>query len=471
MTKINQSISQSVNQSISQSVALGFVLFGVYSNAYAEPTVTVATGGINYTITSVQASYTANQSLLTSQPWWGNQVLSSTLAGLAQNGLGGFNGGAGDFLRALFAYGTVPVHTSGGSSVSIDAWNGASVFNCPQDCPQWTGNFFYAILVPVVSSSDTSPLLAGGQSMALMSSLHDVNHIVQARQEGALGRSTGDAFLGDNHAWFKPFGSWANQNDRNGVSGYSADTYGMVFGADAVPSEKDRFGVAFAYSNSNIDSNAKVASQSSDVDSYNVIAYGTHNINENTDFNYIAGVGYHDNEGSRNIVSTNQVAKSNNNSWSAHIGAGLARTYTLSEKTSFTPSIRADYTWLRADNYTENGAGLLNLSVNSNTAKELLLGLDGKLTREINDKINLVANLGVAYDAINEQAKITSALAGTPTASFVTNGIAPAAWTARGGLGLVSNPNTRVELSARYDFEVSNGFDNQTASAKVRWSF
>ncbi|WP_460746089.1 autotransporter outer membrane beta-barrel domain-containing protein [Microvirgula curvata] len=67
--------------------------------------------------------------------------------------------------------------------------------------------------------------------------------------------------------WVKPFGSWANQDDRDGVAGYKATT--------------------------------------------------------------------------------------------AHAGIGLGRTLMLREHTSFTPSVRADYTWIRDQPYTESGADAL----------------------------------------------------------------------------------------------------------------
>ncbi|MES2880096.1 MAG: hypothetical protein V4713_16920, partial [Pseudomonadota bacterium] len=74
--------------------------------------------------------------------------------------------------------------------------------------------------------SQTLPLLPGGQAVAVSGSLHSVNRIVQARQEGQHGRSSGDEFLGNKQAWVKPFGSAADQDDKSGVSGYKARTSG-----------------------------------------------------------------------------------------------------------------------------------------------------------------------------------------------------------------------------------------------------
>jgi outer membrane autotransporter protein len=319
--------------------------------------------------------------------------------------------------------------------------------------------------------SETLPLQTGGMSQSIRNSLRGSNRIIQARQEGQHGRSSGDEFFGDQHAWFKPFGSWTNQDDRNGVSGFDANTYGMVFGADAEISDTNRLGVAFSYARSNIDSNSNVAKQTADVNSYQLALYGSHNFSDATDLNFQFDLGKHDNEGLRDITFASTTAKSDYTSWSAHLGAGLAHTFTLSDKTSLTPSVRADYTRIRDESYNETGAGGLNLRVNSNTTEELVLGVDSKLAHSLTDSATFTANLGLGYDVINEQASLTSAFAGAPTLSFTTKGLDPSPWLMRGGLGIVSKATETVEISARYDIEARKDFDNQTASVKVRWAF
>ncbi len=369
-------------------------------------------------------------------------------------------------LDAVTATGNNPAT---GSAVALDTIIGAN-----------PGGPIGSLFVPFTTqqqvsnaASQTLPLLTGGQTQAMGNALHGTNRIIQARQEGQHGRSSGDSFLGDEHAWFKPFGSWTNQDDRKGVSGYDATTYGMVFGADAALSDDNRLGVAFAYAHSNVNSNSSIAPQDSNVNSYQLVVYGSHNISDSTDINFQADVGQHSTKGSRSLglLLPGQAAKSDYDSWSGHIGAGVAHTYSVSDKTTLTSLVRADYTRVRDDGYNENGAGALNLNVNSNTTEELILSLDGKLAHALTDKATLTANLGVGYDVINDQASITSAFAGAPSVSFTTKGLDPSPWLMRGGLGIVSKATETIEISARYDIEARKDFDNQTASVKVRWAF
>lgn len=73
-----------------------------------------------------------------------------------------------------------------------------------------------------------------------------ISRVVQARIESAHGLYSGNDFVGNEYAWKKPFGSWADQDDRNSVAGYKARTSGIA-GVDGVVSEYARLGASFAY--------------------------------------------------------------------------------------------------------------------------------------------------------------------------------------------------------------------------------
>lgn len=318
------------------------------------------------------------------------------------------------------------------------------------------------------------PLISGGVTQVALGASQGTNRVVQARQEGNHGRSSGDQFYGDKRFWLKPFGSWADQDDRKGVSGYDATTYGLVVGADAdVTDIAARVGVAFGYARSDVDGNSSVARQNADVNTYQLVIYGSHNLDPVTDVNFQVGVGRHDTDGRRRITfgGTSLVAKSDYHSWSRSIGGGLARTMKWSDKTSFTPSLRADYAWISDKSYNESGAGALNLNVGTNRTEQFIVAADGKFAHVLSDQTTLTGNLGVGYDLINDRASITSAMAGAPTAAFTTRGIDSDPWVLRGGAGMVYRTSERTEVTARYDVEGREDFTNQTASVKVRWAF
>ena len=321
------------------------------------------------------------------------------------------------------------------------------------------------------AASQTLPLLTGGSAIAAGNALSGINKVVQARIEANRGMSSGNDFAGDRHIWLKPFGSWADQNDRKGVSGFKSDTAGVVVGVDVASSGALRLGGAFAYAKADVDGNSSIARQSVDVDVYQLVAYGSYSLDDRTELNFQVDVGKNRNEGRRTIAFTNTVARSSYDSHTAHAGVGLARSYALGERTSITPSIRADYTWIKDKSYRETGAGLLNLNVDSRTTDELILSVEGKLNHALSENTSISANLGVGYDTLSERTSITAAFAGAPGAAFTTEGLDPSPWLARAGVGLSHTTGNGTEITLRYDAEHRSDFLNQTASIKARWAF
>lgn len=319
--------------------------------------------------------------------------------------------------------------------------------------------------------AQTLPLLTGGTTSATQEALGSINRIVQARIETNRGLSSGDSFLGDRNFWLKPFGSWANQEERNGIAGFKANTAGVVGGFDAALSPVLRLGGALAYARSDINGKSAIAPQSADVDMFQLIGYGSYSLDDRTEVNFQADAGQNNNKGRRQLGFASAVATSDYHSQTAHVGAGIGRSYGLSERTSVTPSLRMDYTWIKDKAYSETGAGALNLNVGSRTTEALVVGADAKLTHQLNDQTVLLTNLGVGYDTINKRAAILASYAGAADASFVTYGIDPSPWLVRGGLGATYKIKENLELTGRYDMEYREKLLSQTASAKLRWSF
>lgn len=321
------------------------------------------------------------------------------------------------------------------------------------------------------AASQTLPLLVAGSTIPTFNALSGVNGVIQARLGSNSGMSSGDGFSGDKNFWVKPFGSWMDQDDRDNVSGFDAETLGVVFGVDAVVTDSIRVGLALAHANSDVDSNSSVAPSDLNVRTYQLIGYGSKKLNENTELNFQADFGINKNDGNRTIAFTNSVAESKYDSRSFHLGVGVAHAYQYNESNRIYSSVRADYTRIKEESYTEKGAGLLNLSVDDRNAEQFIIGVEGKLVHEINDNSNLRFNLGLGYDLINERASVTSVFAGAPGNSFVTHGLKPSPWIGKAGIGYVYTTEDETEITLSFDAEFRDDFLNKTASVKARWSF
>ncbi|OEC36597.1 outer membrane autotransporter barrel domain-containing protein [Pseudomonas cuatrocienegasensis] len=318
--------------------------------------------------------------------------------------------------------------------------------------------------------TSTLPTVAGNTSNATSSTLAGINRVVQAHQDNNSGLSSGDA-VAEGNLWIKTFGSWAEQDPRNGISGYDADTQGLVIGADTAMSENTRLGLAFAYAQTDLDNDSRVAPQSAQIDTFQLIGYGSYALGVDTELNFQLDAGQNRSEGKRHMPFADATATADYDGYNIHAGIGIGHNMRLSEQLTFVPSARADYTWIGTDAYREKGAGALNLDVDSNDSEELLLSIDGKLNYALSEATVLSANIGAGYDVIDEDSAITSSYAGAPGAAFKTSGMDMEPWLARTGLGLTHTLAGGTEVSLRYDAEVRSDFTNQGASLKARWAF
>jgi outer membrane autotransporter protein len=320
--------------------------------------------------------------------------------------------------------------------------------------------------------SQTLPLLMGGETAAITGTLHSLNHIVQSRLEGQQGLSSGDTYYEDGRAWVKPFGSSAKQGDDQGISGYSALTSGLVFGADTNIERSNRAGAALTLANTNVSGNSTIAPQSSNVATYQLTLYGSQSLGDATEVNAHAGLGDHYSRGLRSIVFAGSTAQSSYHSISGQLGVGIAHALLLGEVTTFTPSLRFDYTTVHGDTYLETGAGGLDLNVDKNIVNEMLISADGKITRKVGEHFILTGNVGVGYDTLAKEGSINTAFAGDPAAtSFTTPGLSPSRLQTRGGFGII-RIQSDIEFTIRYDVDTrASHFIDQTLSAKCRWLF
>lgn len=319
-----------------------------------------------------------------------------------------------------------------------------------------------------VSETLPSP---NASTTAASTAIASMNQVIKARSDLMRGLASGEGFVNDGHVWLKPFGSWARQEGTDGASDMKASVGGLAVGADGKRNENLTLGAAFVYANVNSHNTGDAPRQSLDTDVFQLIGYGSYQVDSITALNFQLDGGQNRNDGKRDISFAGLQAKSKYSSWTAHAGTSVDRTYTVAPKTRVTPSVRADYSWIKDDSYSEKGADALNLQTQSRSTDSLILGVDGKVAHDVNDKLTVSLNAGVGYDVLAERNSISTTYAGAPGAAFTTYGNAAQHWVGRGGVGAAYKVNERVQVGVRYDAEGRKSFSNQTASAEVRWAF
>ncbi|WP_263263857.1 autotransporter outer membrane beta-barrel domain-containing protein [Pseudomonas sp. RIT-PI-S] len=275
--------------------------------------------------------------------------------------------------------------------------------------------------------------------------------------------------------WIKPFGARMADNQR-ASSGFAANVGGTLFGADAVLSKATRVGVAFAYGNSQANDEAAGSGHNNQLELYQFTAYGSHLLDDVTELSVHAGMGHNQSDGRRtlNFGGSNSQADASVDSQIFTSGVALSRRLPLTEATTLTPSLSADYTRVHDDAYRESGAsGIapLLLDVKARTTDQLLLGFDTRVSHDFAPGIQLKGKLGVAYDLLDEGNVVTAAFAGAPGQTFRTPGSDLGPWVLRGGLEFASVSRRGTSLSFAMDMQTRAGYTEQTSMVKLSVPF
>ena len=316
--------------------------------------------------------------------------------------------------------------------------------------------------------TQTLPAIIGASNIVTTSSMQALNQVVQYRQSALRGIASGGDYIGNRDMWVKAYGSWANQNDLNGVAGYKINNGGLAIGLDKGLSPRMNLGTVFAFANSGVSSNSSNAPSSVNINSYQLGVYGDYVFQKNLIANAQLDIGMNQNKSYRNIVFMSTNAHANYNSYSGHIGTGIKYVKPINSRNTFIPSIRVDYTNVQSKGYNETGAGVLNLQVNSQTYNTLPVSVDFRIDHALRNKLTLSGNVGAGYNILNNQVSLTSAYQGGGSA-FATNSLQVSPWIYNAGIELSGQMIKGLEINIRYDNVFSTtGYMNQMVSAKLK---
>ena len=92
----------------------------------------------------------------------------------------------------------------------------------------------------------------------------------------------------------------------------------------------------------------------------------------------------------------------------------------------------------------------------------------GELETKVTDVLALTANMGVGYDFMADDSTTEATFLGL---DVEIDGIAPDEVVMRGGLGAILRNNENIELTARYDINAREDYENQTVSLTLRVKF
>ena len=303
---------------------------------------------------------------------------------------------------------------------------------------------------------------------------NNISNIVSQRQTITLnggGLNSGDEMFNDKNFWAKAYGSMGSQDDKNGVNGFDIDSYGFGFGIDGEYSDNNQIGVGFFYTNADVDVNN--VSQTSDIDVYSLIVYGANPVIDNkTHFMYQLGYSWQDTSSQRDIAFMGTSAKADYTSKVASVDLKLLRDYKINDELLLQPFVSTTYRHFNSPSYSENGAGALNLNVNSFSSSEFIVGAGTLAYYKLDDKSKLFGNANVGYDLKDDNNIVTSSYQGASGLSFETEGIDNGRVSYDLGFGYERDLSELSNLSFSYNFQGEGSkYTNHVMSAKFTLKF
>ena len=315
--------------------------------------------------------------------------------------------------------------------------------------------------------SQTLPVLAGAASQATYATQRALAQTVTGRLDEAYGLRTTEAGA-ERNVWLKPLGGIASQGGNDGAPGYRASGGGLVAGLDAPVSSRMVLGGLFSYSHQNITGSDATVPNRLGLDAYQLGLYGAYAVRPGTEIDFLLDGGVDRNRANRSLSFVGSTAVADYLSYTGHAGVAVKQLIPVYEGFSILPSLRLDYAQVLSRGYSENGAGGLNLNVDSQTYRELMLSAGVKGAFRIADRIWLTADGAAGYNFLNNRLQISATFAAGGD-SFVTTAFSQSPWLYSAGIGLSSSRTDNLDLSVRYGLQTSpSGFLGQSGSFALR---
>lgn len=319
-----------------------------------------------------------------------------------------------------------------------------------------------------------TPKVDGGNVIALNNvqnqALATVSDRLASVRLAEQGIATGGAFE-DNAVWVQGFGGSADQDDRDGVRGYTADSYGFAIGGDTQVNDRSRVGIAFSYANTDVDSYLG----DSDIDTYQATVYADYDAGDWYAEGLI-GVGFNDYETTRTTYGTSGVASGDSDGLQYTVKVEGGYRLPLDGGLNLTPVGSLQYTHVDQDDYTETGSTSTTpiLTVNPDDISKFEIGLGAKVDYPITDGgITYVPELRAkyVYDIVGDEVETTSNFVGVTGTSFKTQGFDAQQHSFNFGAGLAIHAQNNITVSFDYDLEAKADYDAHTGAIKAKFAF
>jgi uncharacterized protein with beta-barrel porin domain len=280
--------------------------------------------------------------------------------------------------------------------------------------------------------------------------------------------------------WSRGYGNFASGGSTAAAPGFSANTGGVLFGADYKldlnGAGNALVGAAFNYSNTSVEFNDGAGS--SQIADYSISPYGRYALGDW----YASGVGTFGVDTfdiKRNISFPGfaETAKSSPNGQVIGVAGetGYALHPDLAKPLTVTPLVGFAYTHLHTDGSVESGAGAADLDFNGTNADSLTSSLGARASARIDtDAYGTFVPEAHAiwqHEYLDDRAKVGVAFTESPGGRFTIVSSRFGADTGLLGVGVSHDAGSNVTVFVNYDAQLQSNFTSHTISAGLRVKF
>jgi uncharacterized protein with beta-barrel porin domain len=272
--------------------------------------------------------------------------------------------------------------------------------------------------------------------------------------------------------WIQGYDKDTEQDLREAVDGYDLDMYGLAIGADAPINDRTTVGVAISYADSQVDSKGIEGNEMS-IDSYQISSYVSFN---EDDYYLDALVSYARNEydGLRNLT-TGLTSTSDYAGDQIGLRARGGYPFVLESGLHITPNTAVEYSYLKEEGYTEEGAGNASNQVDSQSLEALVWAAGVSFSYPFTTQSDVTwmpdFHIEVRHDFIADEVELDTNFVGVGGAGFSTNGASIERTAYKAGVGLRAWSQSSLSFMFRYDYTYKEDYKSQAVAATMRYSF
>ncbi|QDU32642.1 Outer membrane protein B precursor [Poriferisphaera corsica] len=268
--------------------------------------------------------------------------------------------------------------------------------------------------------------------------------------------------------WTSGFGTLTEQDDKDGIVGYTSRAAGTLVGLDRM-SEDVLMGVAFGFAHADIDANQSRGSTDLDAMMFGgYFAYAPSNWKIEGGSVYTMGLADYKRETS--LGRTAEADDVMSHTFTNYVGASYDFT-SADGRLVLIPNAQLTYTYFRQESYGESKAGALNLDVDSfdNDMLTAMVGMKAEYAYSEQLKINSL--FAYKRDLVNDAVVVESSFQSVGSTPFKTSGIEADKNAIEIGAGVDYQVNDRMKASVDYSYEHRESLKTQNVTVGLNILF